>query len=242
MLKIQKKHLKSLIVMISATVLVVVGSVMAFFTSADEVTNRFSGRNFDITLTETNWDASTAKDVIPGMELDKNPQVINKERTEGYIFLRVTVPCDSQMVDNDDGTPRGASGNQVPMYKFMVAQGTDPETYAADNTFSPKQTVNSHWRLVPVENANYSYYDSEKEQYIYVYAFADGNTLTPLIRNGITPPLFDKLQLWNFNEEYDPDKSHSVLVEAFGIQTDLPGYTASDIAGIWSLLKEEVEG
>ena len=56
----------------------------------------------------------------------------------------------------------------------------------------------------------------------------------------ITEPLFDKLQLWNFNEQFDPNFSHSVLVEALAIQTDIPGVTAGDIDAVWQILEQEV--
>lgn len=47
---------------------------------------------------------------MPGDELDKNPQVMNMERIDAYVFLRVTVPCDTEMVDNNDGSPKGTIG------------------------------------------------------------------------------------------------------------------------------------
>lgn len=154
--KLQKKHFKSLAVIASVTALVVISSTMAFFSSNDNTTNKFIGTRFDISLTETKWDAEQAKEVIPGQELDKNPQITNKEQTEGYVFLRVTVPCDTQMVDNDDGTPMDSALTNVPMYKFMISAGTNPETYLSDTEFSPKQKVHSHWKLIDDSGSNYT--------------------------------------------------------------------------------------
>ena len=239
MVKPQKKHFASLTVLLSAAALVIIGSVMAYFTSTDQTTNKFEGSRFDIFLTETKWDAEKGKSVVPGDELEKNPQVTNKERTDGYIFLRVTVPCDTQMVDNDDGTKKGViSGDSpIPMYKFMVDNGDG--TYAVNQEFSAAQAVNSHWQLVAENGGLYTAYKQDEKQLVYVYAYAQNDALTPLHRNEITEPVFDKLQLWNFNEQFDPDQNHAVRVEALGIQTDLPGHDASDIAGIWQLLEQE---
>ena len=75
MVKPKFKYFKSMAVLISAAALVVVGSIMAYFTSNDEITNKFVGSRFDIFLTETKWDAEKAKNVVPGDELDKNPQI-----------------------------------------------------------------------------------------------------------------------------------------------------------------------
>ncbi len=216
--------------------LVVVGSTMAFFNSTDETTNKFVGSRFDIALFETKWDPEKAKNVIPGDELDKNPQVLNAERTSGYVYLRVTVPCDSQTVDNADGTQMGTIDAGVPMYKFMVANETG---YAVNMDLSPEQEVNSHWQLLTTESPYYTSYNTEKQQYVYVYAYASAGELTLLKKGDITQPLFDKLRLWNFNEDYDAEKSHNVLVEAFGIQSDLSDYSPSQIDEIWAILERE---
>ena len=232
--KLQKKHFKSLAVIVSATALIVISSTMAFFNSTDATTNKFVGSRFDVMLTETKWDAEKAKSVIPGQELEKNPQITNKERTDGYVFLRVTVPGDTQMVDNDDGTPKDTAVTNVPMYKFMVSNGDTPETFSVDTSFSSDQLVHDHWQQVEVT------FDSESKQFVYVYAYAENSELTPLKQKEITEPLFDKLQLWNFNEQFDPNVSHSVLVEALAIQTDIPGVTAGDIDAVWQILEQEV--
>lgn len=229
MVRFEKKHVRSFVVILSLAVLVVIGSTVAYFSSKDESSNRFVVGRFDITLTETRWDPDSGKDVVPGDELEKNPQVTNNESINGYIFLRVTVPCDTQMVDRDDGTPLGTASTSVPMYKFMVKDG---DNYLVDSTFTAAQEVHSHWHLVP----GYPKRNVAEAQYVYVYSYSDGSALTPLLEGETTGPLFDKLQLWNFNESFNPEQSHSVLVEALGVQANLPGYTANQIAEIWSIL------
>lgn len=226
MTKARNPHIRSLLVVCAAAVLLAVGSSVAFFSSRDESTNRFSSGGFDILLTETDWDPNAARNVVPGDELPKNPQVTNNAPTPGYIFFRVTVPADTLVVENDAGEPLGAA-DQVPMYKFMVRDG---EGYAADTSLTAAQRVRSAW--LPVGSPVYSAAD---KAYVYVYAYAAAGVLVPLAEGQTTEPLFDKLRIWNFNESYDPEQNHSVLVEAFGIQADLPDHTAEQIAEIWTL-------
>lgn len=226
MTKARNPHIRSLLVVCAAAVLLAVGSSVAFFSSRDESTNRFSSGGFDILLTETDWDPNAARNVVPGDELPKNPQVTNNAPTPGYIFFRVTVPADTLVVENDAGEPLGAA-DQVPMYKFMVRDG---EGYAADTSLTAAQRVRSAW--LPVGSPVYSAAD---KAYVYVYAYAADGVLVPLAEGQTTEPLFDKLRIWNFNESYDPEQNHSVLVEAFGIQADLPDHTAEQIAEIWTL-------
>lgn len=230
--RIRKKHLKSILAVCAAAVLFAVGSTVAFFSSRDEITNRFAGGRFDIILSETKWDPNAAEGVVPGDELPKNPQVTNNEKTPGYIFLRVTVPCDATAVDNDNGTPMGSTDAKVPIYKFMVSDGNTPETFTSNTDFSTAQTVNGNWK--PVLEPQYS---AAAKTCTYVYAYtAGGEALAPLSEGATTEPLFDRLHLWNFNENIDEDHNHSVLVEAFGIQSDLPGFSADQVSEIWQIV------
>ena len=72
MVRFEKKHVRSFVVILSLAVLVVIGSTVAYFSSKDESSNRFVVGRFDITLTETRWDPDSGKDVVPGDELEKN--------------------------------------------------------------------------------------------------------------------------------------------------------------------------
>ena len=217
----------------SASFLFFYSSIMAYFTSTDETTNRFVGSRFDITLTETKWDAKKGSEVIPGDEIEKNPQVINNERTDAYIFLRVTVPGAEMLVDNNNGTAKESTKKIVPLYKFIA--GSEVNSFYSDD-----QSVNSPWKAVTEQPV----YDSDNKQYIYVYYYSTGTDeqeLRPLKKGETTEALFDKLQLWNFNEEFDPTGTHlsqNVRVEALGIQTDLPGLTAKNITEVWKILSE----
>ena len=250
MKRIEKRHVWSILVVCSAAVLIVIGSTVAFFTSKDETTNHFVGSQFDILLSETKWDPEQALNVVPGATLEKNPQVTNNERTPGYIFLRVTVPCDTQHIDAADGTP-AASAN-VPLYKFMVlegdtgltteglatqteGEGANSKRYYYDPHLTGQQAVHSHWSLV----AGYPVADAETKQLTYVYAYTAGSALTALREGETTEPLFDKLLVWNFDESFDPQRSHTVRVEAFGIQANLTGLSISQI---WSILDDGGEG
>ena len=244
MAKNRKKNRRSIAVACAAAVLIVVGSTVAFFSSRDETTNRFAGSRLDIILTETNWNPNEAVNVVPGDELPKNPRVTNNERTPGYIFMRVTVPCGNvTMLDKPDGTSLETSAVNVPLYKFMVSKSDAPLVFEADTTFTPAQKVRSQWKLV----SGYPKYIEQDKVLTYVYAYStDQTSLTPLLEDQTTEPLFDKLWVWNFNQNslnqsggnqgYVSGRNYNVLVEAFGIQAVLPGLEANRISDIWALL------
>lgn len=237
MVRIRKHHFRSLAVLWAVGVLFVIGSTLAFFSSTDEATNRFVGNGFDILLTETRWNPSAAQNLLPGDEVDKNPRITNNDRNPGYVFLRVTVPADVIRVDQDDGKPLSTTAQNVPMYpmyKFMVWNGT---SYVANGEFSAEQKVHSHWKLLSATLQKDAAGKNPVYVYVYAYAQTDDSALIPLNEGETTvEPLFDRLQLWNFAEGFDPAQSHSVRVEALGIQSNLPGYTASDFNGIWALV------
>lgn len=235
----KKKNRRSIAVVCAAAVLIVVGSTVAFFSSRDETTNRFAGNRFDIILTETEWNPNAAYDVVPGDELPKNPQVTNNEQTPGYIFLRVTVPC----YDTQSGSTGGNSQESpVPIYKFMIrnhaiSDENDPGAYDWDAQEDGGQNVHSQWTLVDGPD----YHDASNTM-TYVYAYSrDRVYLTPLKEGETTEPLFDKLRITTFHKNIDYDRNHNVLVEAFGIQSVLPGFPEGQIPegqfwDVWQLL------
>ena len=126
---------------------------LAMFTSGDLVTNRFSGGRVDISLIEPNWDYEDGLNVVPGEIIAKDPYVVNNEKLDVYVFLKVIVPCDSDIVIEDDqgngkGKPLDGIVYPVPLYKFR-----DQNDYF-DPDLNSEQAVNPQWVLILKLNKN----------------------------------------------------------------------------------------
>lgn len=235
----KKKNKKAVALVLSGTAIILIGSAMAYFTSVDNVTNRFIAGKLDITLTESNWKPENAVNVVPGDVIEKNPTITSNEDAECYLFMRVTVPCDSPEIEYDSGEKgalRPTDKSALPMYKFIV---TENDTDSYDDTTTWNQNVHDCYTLVnaPVRKGN---------RLIYTYAYVDENTKLISVKKGETTekPLFDKIKIWNFNEKYLPDEeytspSYDVTVEAFAIQSEYLSADAENIQEVWNKVKTE---
>ena len=70
-----------------------IGGTIAYLTDTDSATNVFTLGNIDITLTEPSWVATNAQNIMPGAEIDKDPQINNVGTAGAYVFIKVEEPC-----------------------------------------------------------------------------------------------------------------------------------------------------
>lgn len=261
----ERKRPPALVAMIIVCfVLIVVLLTMALLTSMDEVTNVFNGGKVDIVLKEPNWEPSNGQNVVPDTEIDKNPSIYNNEKTDVFVFLKVTVPCiqteiEKSETDADKGkvllNSTGSTEEKVtvPMYKFgIMTQGRDTDdtgddkydyyslnTDGAENYF--QQKTNAGWTLLKDE----SKLSTDKKTYTYIYAHtekSDSGKLLPLLPDHTTEfPLFDRVKLVNFDEHYEANRDYSIRVEAYGIQSyylkenNSTTYVPSEV---WAMIKK----
>jgi len=78
----------------------VVGTTIAYFTDTKDAKNTFTLGNVKITLTEPTWTSNKnanpdthAKNLMPGVEVAKDPTVTNTGANPAYVFLKVEAPC-----------------------------------------------------------------------------------------------------------------------------------------------------
>ncbi len=237
MVRRKKTKLRNIAAICSAAVLMLIGSVMAYFSSKDEASNRLTAWwRFDITLTEENWDPDSGESVVPGDILPKDPKITNGAAS-AYVFMKVTVPCVSPEIEHENGDNAGkiretiSAENPIPLYKFGVKSG---DSYLFDENLNTNQKVNTGWTLLngmPKQQGNY---------YIYVYAYTDGDALKRMDRMQTTEtPLFDAVKICNFNEASGlMEKDMSILVEARGIQCDNLEIVSPTPENVWALLAD----
>ena len=252
----QTKKAKNLITAAAFGALLVVASILAYFTGSDAVTNRMSAISLDITLTETKWKQST-EPVLPDEVLEKNPQVTNNGEADAFVFLRVRVPYilngdidysgGEALSDGgtaEKGQTRRAANQPMPLFKFVVTEnGTD----SYDENLTSEQLVHDErWTLLE----GYPVDDRANMELVYVYAYTepeDSGTLT-ITKKGdpTTVALFDKIRLVNYGGEFLGDNVGGRLevnVEALAIQTNElgEGNDASNPLGVWNFLVQQTE-
>ena len=239
----KKQNRSSLrIMIISLGLMIVLLTVtLAMFTSGDLVTNRFSGGRVDISLIEPNWDYEDGLNVVPGEIIAKDPYVVNNEKLDVYVFLKVIVPCDSDIVIEDDqgddkGKPLDGIVYPVPLYKFR-----DQNDYF-DPDLNSEQAVNPQWVLI----TGYPEVNDGNTEYTYVYRYIGNNqeskTLQALSEGQQTSsPLFNSIKVLNFGEKgFDPNRNYGIKVKAYGIRTEfLNGDMTTNIPSeVWEKIGE----
>ena len=217
---------KSFAGMLSLIVIFLIGTTIAYFTSTDAVTNRLQSSNFDIILTESKWNPVNGQNLMPNETIDKNPVVTNLENTDAFVFITVKMAYEMQLMEDNNGNYIGTSGVPVPLYKFIVGE-EEPDT-----EYTSTQTVHEGWEMVDEPQ-------TEDNVITYVYAYAQSDKMTPLQKGESTPPLFDKIKLWNFNEKAY-GHMQEIIVEAIGIQAGLTvdGQKVETPVEVWSIVKQ----
>lgn len=237
--------------------LIVILVTLAFFTSTDEVTNRFEGGKIDIILSEPKWKPEKAINIVPDATLDKDPYITNNENVPAYVFLKVTVPAVKYNYDDNDGSDKGskiaAPTEYIPLYKFAVTNDNGTPDDASDDylewdkNFTTSQKYyndaegnSSAWKLIP-PNASESFDNPKKigsgnnTAYEYIFVYKGGNAfigeLAP--HTTTTKPLFDAVHLLNFRNDdvyyTSGASSYSIKVQAYGIQSKYLGNNGEDV-------------
>lgn len=98
---------KSIVVATVLALTLLIGGLLAYFTDTDTASNEFTlGGSVEISLSETNWDATNAQGIHPGATIQKNPVITNDSTsTPAYVFAEVIVPCYDSNADGNVDSP-----------------------------------------------------------------------------------------------------------------------------------------
>jgi predicted ribosomally synthesized peptide with SipW-like signal peptide len=88
----KKKTKKIVAIIVAALAIIVTGGVIAYLTDTDTATNTFTIGAVSIDLTEDNWNATNAQNVVPGQVINKDPAVENTGSNSAYVYIKVEEP------------------------------------------------------------------------------------------------------------------------------------------------------
>ena len=195
-----------------------IGSILAYFTDTDTATNKFTlGDEVQISVVENNtwvknastglWENSTAEGIHPGAVVNKEPSIHNDSATTpAYVFAEVIVPC-------------------------YASTGT-----TADTPLFTLNNIGAGWvKISSSETVNTT---DKTITYVYAYATAAAGPMTQLAANSTTTtPVFSTVTLaptLTAAQAATAPSTPDVTVVAKGIQTD--GYTATTPSAIYALI------
>lgn len=207
---------KTIIAAIVLALILLIGSLLAYFTDVDTATNKFTlGDEIDIEVvedsgwtfnsTENKMTNSNALGLHPGTSVTKEPSIKNKSTTTpAYVFAEVTVPCYAST-----GTTVNA-----PLYTLG--------------------NIGSGWTLIETKDI-----DTTNKTITYVYAYGTSSGMTSLAENTTTStPVFGTVSVpstLTAAQAKTAPANPDVVVVGRGIQTDGLG-TATTPTAIYALL------
>ena len=240
---------------LTAIVLVLVlaiGGILAYFTDVQTRHNKFKTGMVDVEVDEPSWPGQPIDNpnydptdpnspekidpevpVVPGQEIPKDPQVVNKGDGKVYAFVEVTVPVRNVKVGN--------ATNAAPTPLFTLRHITDSTT----NPVTVADGYNTtDWALIKQEPETIT---SETTSVKYVFAYGTSSALKAIDGKTVsgntttyarTAPVFDKVKFVDVTEtEYSSNsqiqnQSFEVEVKGYGIQID--GLSSTTPLTVWT--------
>ena len=202
------KRIRIVILVAAITGMMAVGSIMAYFTDGESVSNTFTVGKIALELQEPNWNPDEAKNITPMKNILKDPQVKNSGVNPEFVFLEITVPCKNVVTANADGSRK--ESQEMELYKYEINEG---------------------WTQLGVPQK-----DEEEETVTHLYVYGTETACTELAKDAVTPTLFDSVTFVNVVEGQELETSaNDIVVNAYGIQTtDINGgkTNPSDVSSV----------
>ncbi len=188
-----RKNGKALVLALTMMSCLSVVGISAYFTDGDTAVNAFTVGKISLELQEPNWVEADAQNILPEQEIRKDPQVLNNGTNDEFVFLEVVIPYANIQTANETGAWNAAA---------------DVELFSYD--------LNSDdW--VQVGEASK---DESAKTMTYVYAYAQGETMTVLSKDTTTPALFEYVRFADVVESQQLDGTALQMeINAYGIQT-----------------------
>lgn len=120
-----KKNKKKVAVVGALALCLTAGSISAFFTDSNDVTNIFKPGGVSSKLTETEYDKlgeEQRTNIAPNKTMIKDPVVTNIDTLDMYTFLKVTVPT-KEVSTFDAVTGKKVEAKKQPLFTWEVNDG-----------------------------------------------------------------------------------------------------------------------
>lgn len=240
-----KNNGKNLLIVLAMLVVLIVGSIGAYFTASDEASNSFTVGKIDIELTEPNWDKLTddnenevpdvAECVLPNALIDKDPTVTNKSETnDAFVFVRVTVP----KADIVTGTTSSGAKNKTAAVTQLFQLNDSSHTKTGNGlAWDGNDTYNTEsWYLIKTDT-------SDDKVNVYIFVYGNSTDCAPLAAGASTAePVFNSVTFCNAVDGKNLELTNQTIkVEAFAIQTtDLTSGDKTEPLAVWALINAQM--
>ena len=256
-----------ILILVGTFALAMCGSVIyGYLNTSDIAVNEFTSGNVNISITESAWNAETAKDpeyakhLYPEETITKDPAITNTGTEDAYVFMKVTLPYDYVTVVNENEESDNSAGTSVEL---------------------DSRNLNRTWNQIYQFTAKNGWYQMGQPTISnnattgigtisYLFAYGSSTQMTALSAGKTTGTLFDSVTLINLLEgQFDDNTSNptytgdgketsndkkeynvqqDIEIDAFAIQADwltdgtnngVDSGTASPTT-VWNMLKKDI--
>ena len=240
----EKNNGKNLLIVMAMLVILIIGSIGAYFTATDEATNSFTVGKIDVEITEPTWEAladtdendipDVAEAVLPNQLIEKDPMVTNtSDANDAFVFVKVTVPkADIYTANIADGN----KAKQTSVTQLFQLNNADNTKAGNGKAWNGNDTFNADsWYLIKSNTEG----DDVNE---YIFAYGSSTDCTVLAAGETTEePVFSSVTFCNAISGQDLELStQNITIEAYAIQAnDLTSSDKTEPAAIWAILSAQ---
>lgn len=190
----KKNTIKTVLLLTTLVGTLSIGGIMAYFTDADMATNTFTIGKISLDLQEPNW--TPPKNITPGQEIKKDPQIKNDGVNDEYVFLKVMIPYEKIVTANEDGSKNSLKATEL--FTYDVKDG---------------------WmELISEKEVSEN---SQMITHIYAYTGKNAENMQALKVGETTNALFEWVRFANIVEDQTLESTtRNIVIQAYGIQTD----------------------
>ena len=210
-----KRNKRTVLLCLVMVVVLIIGSLAAYFTDSDSKVNKFLIGNLKIELTEPLYEQNggNGQTIIPKETIIKDPTLTLKDGSvDAFIYATVSVPAEKIALYNDDGSKiEGSENNLNELFSY---------------------TVNPGWYEIGTI--------TKENEVVHVYVWGDASTPTTVTSGNSTSPIFDSVTFANIKDEPTIAANNhelDIVVNGYGIQAKELG--TDDSYDVWDLVKGE---
>lgn len=146
-----KQNLNKAVLLAGILCLATVGGVLAYLTDYDKKDNFFTIGKVKIELQEPEWNAEDYTKIVPGEDIDKDPQIKNTGLNDAFVYLEIAVPMAEVMAADQNG--RRLERKLQELFSFQAGkewtnlttesvENTMVYVYAYNEILKPEETTN----------------------------------------------------------------------------------------------------
>ena len=166
----KKKSKKFVAIIIAALAIIITGGVVAYLTDTDTATNTFTIGAVDIDLTEDNWNATNAENVVPGQVINKDPAIDNTGSNSAYVYIKVEEPVVALAAEGTGPLLTYTVNNGWTQLSTNTSGSTKTTVYYYNNALAAGASTTALFNNVTVSEFNQASVSGSKNMVVTAYA------------------------------------------------------------------------